>query len=106
MFKGCTNLNDIACLFTSWGYSTDSDYTNGWVVGVASSGVFRKAEELADIRGVSNIPTGWTVTGLTGVVDPAIIDAEKRASEALLNLYDLEALVTIQYNLANDIIGE
>ena len=40
----------------------DSNYTNKWVSGVASSGTFVKNSAATwNVTGVDGIPTGWTV---------------------------------------------
>lgn len=60
MFRDCTNLNYIKCLATNIPLSNYS--TNGWVSGVASSGVFIKAASMSSwTAGVNGIPNGWTV---------------------------------------------
>lgn len=62
MFYGCTRLNYIKCLATE--YATN--YTNTWVYRVASSGTFVKNPSMTGwTRGISGIPTGWTVVDAT-----------------------------------------
>ena len=59
MFAGCTSLNYIKAMFTT---TPDSNYTNKWVSGVASSGTFVKNSAATwNVTGVDGIPTGWTV---------------------------------------------
>ena len=57
MFNGCSNLNYIKCLATSW----QSSSFNNWVSNVAASGYFVKASGTSWISGNSGIPNGWTV---------------------------------------------
>lgn len=59
MFYGCSNLSKIICYA-----SNVSAYkcTSNWVNGVASSGIFVKANSMDDwSEGDSGIPSGWTV---------------------------------------------
>ena len=58
MFANCSNLNSLTVRFTSWPYTTN------WLAGVAATGTFTCPAELSDIRGVSNIPEGWTKVDL------------------------------------------
>ena len=60
MFNGCSKLNYIKAMFTT---SPSTDYMDGWVSGVASSGTFVKnsAATWTDTFGVNAIPSGWTV---------------------------------------------
>lgn len=68
MFSGCTSLSAITCLATN---ISASDCTTNWVVNVASSGVFTRAENMTDwTTGVNGIPTNWTIQG--GVEAPTI----------------------------------
>ena len=61
MFNGCTSLNYIKCLATD----ISAYYaTNNWVVNVAASGTFVKANGTAawNVSSAGNgIPSGWTV---------------------------------------------
>jgi hypothetical protein len=60
MFNNCSSLNHIEALFTT---TPGTNYTNGWVNGVAQNGTFVKSTEATwDVTGVNGIPTGWTVT--------------------------------------------
>lgn len=59
IFSGCTNLDYIEVAFDQW--TTDSA-TFEWVDNVAAEGTFVCPDNLEDIRGVSNIPEGWTKT--------------------------------------------
>lgn len=70
MFQGCSSLNNITCLTTTYDYDTFS----GWVNNVSSSGTFYKNSSMAETgtttsswtgRGVSKIPTNWTVVDYT-----------------------------------------
>ena len=57
MFGNCSNLKYIKCLATS-----NPDYTQNWVNGVAASGTFIKAASMSGwTTGVNGIPDGWTV---------------------------------------------
>lgn len=67
MFKGCTKLNYIKMMATQLNEGTSDWYTidlcfENWVEGVASSGTFVKSSSNNWLtRGVSGIPSGWTV---------------------------------------------
>ena len=57
MFGNCSNLKYIKCLATS-----NPDYAQNWVNGVAASGTFIKAASMSGwTTGVNGIPDGWTV---------------------------------------------
>jgi hypothetical protein len=56
MFSGCIALNKITAGFRA--YYADSN--GSWVTGVSPSGTFICPAELANTRGTSNIPAGWT----------------------------------------------
>ena len=59
MFNGCTSLKYIKCLATD---IPATNYTNGWVQGVASTGTFVKSPNtIGWTTGDNGIPTGWTV---------------------------------------------
>lgn len=62
MFEGCSSLNYIKALFTS---NPGTYSMSDWVKGVASTGTFVMNSEATwdpeDYRGVSGIPSGWTV---------------------------------------------
>ncbi len=59
MFYNCTKLNSITCLATD---ISAVDCTHSWVNGVAASGTFTKAAGVDwGEKGVSRIPSGWTV---------------------------------------------
>ena len=58
MFSGCSLLQSITVKFSDWG---DSSATNNWLLNVASTGTFTKPGGLAETRGPSNIPTGWSI---------------------------------------------
>ena len=62
MFQGCTSLNYIKCLAI---YKSASGCTNGWVIGVASSGTFVKHPSTSWSRGVDGVPNDWTITNST-----------------------------------------
>lgn len=55
-FQHCRALSSLEVAFTTW----TSGATDYWVEDVAASGTFTCPAELSDIRGVNNIPTGWT----------------------------------------------
>lgn len=57
MFVNCVSLSSIGVSFTFW----LTGATTNWLSGVASSGNFYKPNALPETRGVSNIPTGWTI---------------------------------------------
>ena len=59
MFRSCSSLSRITAMFTT---APGTTYTNGWVNGVAASGIFIKnAAATWTTTGVSGVPTGWTV---------------------------------------------
>lgn len=63
MFSGCTSLNYIKAMFTT---TPSSDYTAGWVDGVAATGTFVKNSAATwNVTGDNGIPTGWTVETAT-----------------------------------------
>ena len=63
MFNGCTSLNYIKCLATN---ISASNCLSNWVNGVAPSGTFVKAANMKSwTTGISGIPNGWTVQGVT-----------------------------------------
>ena len=57
MFSGCTSLNYIRCLTTSFG----SNACQSWMWHVAENGTFVKANGSTWGSGSDGIPTGWTV---------------------------------------------
>lgn len=59
LFVGCSMLSSIEVSFELWNTATGT-YTN-WVEGVAASGIFTCPAGLEEIRGVNNIPEGWTI---------------------------------------------
>ena len=60
MFKDCTSLNKVTVNFEQW---LDGDNaTFEWLKNVSSEGEFVAPESLPEIRGTSNIPSGWTLT--------------------------------------------
>lgn len=60
MFNGCSNLSKITMMSLT---APNTGYTDSWVSGVASSGVFVKNKNAtwADSFGANAIPTGWSV---------------------------------------------
>lgn len=65
MFMNCSSLNYIKCLATD--ISANNCLTN-WVNGVSSSGTFVKDADAAWSRGVSGIPTNWTIDNINAFV--------------------------------------
>ena len=61
MFNGCTNLSSVTVHFKTWPKGTQ---LNGWLSGVAPTGIFRCPAELPDQRGNGRIPEGWTKVDL------------------------------------------
>ena len=57
MFYGCTNLKYIKCLATD---TSASNCTNGWIIGVSSTGDFYTPAATIWTSGINGIPTGWT----------------------------------------------
>lgn len=60
MFKDCTSLRKVTVNFESW--LDEDNATFEWLNNVSSEGVFIAPEALPEIRGTSNIPSGWTLT--------------------------------------------
>ena len=61
MFNGCTSLSSVTVHFTTW---PSTAVLNGWLSGVAPTGIFRCPAELTDQRGNGRIPEGWTKVDL------------------------------------------
>ena len=61
MFAGCSKLSSIEVDFDSWDLYDYQNATYGWVSGVASTGTFKKPTALTTTRGVSYIPTNWSI---------------------------------------------
>ena len=61
MFAGCTSLSSVTVHFKAWPSGTQ---LNGWLSGVAPTGIFRCPAELPDQRGNGRIPEGWTKVDL------------------------------------------
>lgn len=59
MFSDCPKLNYMNVGLTSW--TEVSTATENWLSGVANTGKFYKPSILTTTRGVSYIPSGWTV---------------------------------------------
>ena len=57
MFRGCSNLTEIKLSYTG---SFSTSYFSNWVNGVSASGTFYYNGSSTS-RGVSAIPTGWTI---------------------------------------------
>lgn len=59
MFGNCTKLNYVKALFTT---TPSSSYTNNWLYGVASTGIFVKNINATwNVSGASGVPSGWTI---------------------------------------------
>ncbi len=59
MFLGCSALNKVIVNFSDW---TDfASETQLWMAGVAKQGTFICPDNLPQIRGLCNIPNGWTI---------------------------------------------
>ena len=61
MFNGCTSLSSVTVHFKTWPTISNMD---GWLSGVAPTGIFRCPAELPDERGNGRIPEGWTKVDL------------------------------------------
>ena len=61
MFDGCSNLSEIKLDYTG---NFSQTYFSNWVNGVAATGTFYYNGSDTN-RGVSAIPTGWTITPFT-----------------------------------------
>jgi hypothetical protein len=57
MFYGVTGLNSIKVYFTEW----KSGATSSWLSGASNAGTFYKPAALPETKGISNIPSAWTV---------------------------------------------
>ena len=63
MFRYCSSLKYIKAMFTT---SPSTKYLNSWVEGVASSGTYVKNKSASyTTRGISAIPSGWTLKTAT-----------------------------------------
>lgn len=67
MFYGCLSLNKVTCMFND-PTAVPSITTQGWLTGVASTGVFYKNPsasedywELSSAAPISSVPEGWTI---------------------------------------------
>lgn len=59
MFKSCSNLNKVQAMFLTHNASLQ---TNGWLSGVAATGVFVKNSKATwTTIGVDGVPSGWTI---------------------------------------------
>ena len=59
MFEECPNLNYVEVAFGQW---PTGSTTTDWLLGVQPTGTFVCPASLADERGASRIPEGWTKT--------------------------------------------
>jgi len=59
MFQGCKKLNNVKAMFTT---TPGSTYTDNWLYGVASEGLFTKNRAATwDVSGASGIPSDWYI---------------------------------------------
>lgn len=58
MFTGCSSLNNVTCLLSTY---PGGNVMSWWLYGVASTGTFTKAAGVTWPTGDSGIPSGWTV---------------------------------------------
>ena len=70
MFTGCTSLNYVKCLATT---NVTTSNCDTWLQSVAATGTFVKDANTTWNRGVSAIPSGWTVVD-DGTPDVPVID--------------------------------
>lgn len=61
MFQNCSALSCLAIVTPLTAWPTGNAFTN-WVNGVAAVGTFYKSSTLPATRGVSNIPSNWTIS--------------------------------------------
>ena len=57
MFAWCYSLSSITVSFTTW----NDSYTDYWVQGINTNGIFYKPDELNTAYGYNRIPSNWTV---------------------------------------------
>lgn len=72
LFDGCTSLNYVRCLATSFDNKQD---LGDWLHNVSATGVFIKGGVVDYPRGASGIPTGWTIDREWGVGDTETLTA-------------------------------
>ncbi|MBQ9176203.1 MAG: hypothetical protein IJ139_04975 [Bacteroidaceae bacterium] len=78
MFAGCSKLSYVKCMATD---ISDIDCTGGWLTGVATEGIFIKAEGMNDWtvgpqgkwNEVDGIPAGWAMSSETPLTLEAIV---------------------------------
>ena len=107
MFRYCSSLQYIKVNFNVW-----SQDTSTWVKDVAPAGNFICPAELPDVRGESNIPTGWTkvdlvdFTGLcfTAEEDNSTIQLKKFGSAPTLSLMKSDDGIIWSSYIQDDII--
>jgi hypothetical protein len=59
MFYNCASLKYIKAMFTT---TPSTTYTNSWVYGVPSTGIFVKNSSATwNVTGVNGVPSGWTI---------------------------------------------
>ena len=77
MFGGCTSLSSVAAFFTGW---QGEGATDGWLQGVAESGVFRCMPVLGVSgaggidRGADRCPAGWEVVNMDAAYNAALLE--------------------------------
>ena len=86
MFENCSNLKQITCLLKK----PYSQYTDEWVKGVPSSGLFIQHPDAIWQAGVSGIPAGW------GGQEPLTIEAIEDGTITISNPQRL----TLRYSTA------
>ena len=102
MFKGCSRLNYIKAMFTT---TPSTNYTIGWVNGVASSGTFVKSKNATwDVTGDNGVPSNWTVMkGIAIYIDDfpeKIIDPDEN-DEFNNDMYEFKQYYVDNYDSAN-----
>lgn len=112
MFDSCTSLNYIKAMFTT---TPSTDYTSGWVDGVAASGTFIKnGTAIWNVSGVHGIPEGWTVytnkeyeVARHYELSPVSIDTNPKIIKTeLLNNNELEKVLIPIDSLKNNYNGD
>ena len=82
MFANCSSLSSVEVAFTAWTSGT-TDY---WLESVAASGTFTCPAALPDVRGDSNIPTGWAVVRPEAVKSLKFTATQANSTVALSSL--------------------
>lgn len=93
MFYRCSNLNSVVCLATT----NIAQYNCGnWLNGVAVTGTFTKAPGATWGRGVSGIPSDWTVRDLQAM--PLTFEAKVANSNIRLTINGDASVTSIEYS--------